>query len=72
MNYLLQNIQRYAVNPFDSGECLFEKSKDGEYVSYDDVQKIIKELLEKHNEELHSEYTKGYEAGLDAAYIANV
>ena len=67
MTNQFDNIQRYKE--FDSsGRAYILQDSDGEYVKYDDVEKIIKELIREHEIQLDKEYSKGYDKGLDAAY----
>jgi hypothetical protein len=69
MSNLLENIQRYDVINFHE-DTYIEKSVNGEYVKYADIEKLVKEM---HDSILgmSNDYALGYEAGLDAAYIAN-
>jgi hypothetical protein len=66
----LNNIQRYSEE-----SCMYEryiaKSDNGEHVKYDDVEKIIKHIMQEHEIQLDKEYERGYDKGLDAAYESN-
>lgn len=69
MANLLKDIQRYELDPYGMSGMIHHE--EGDYVKYDDVEKLIKELKEKQELELDKEYSTGYEKGLDDAYISN-
>jgi hypothetical protein len=66
---LLDNIDTYKLS--DGFPANMVLTFDGDYVKYEDVEKLIKQLKEKHELELDKVYGEGYDKGLDAAYISN-
>jgi HEPN domain-containing protein len=70
----LKNIVRYSETwVVDSGDPSYGSvlkgmavTPNGHYVRYNDILPMLKELQDK----LDKEYERGYEAGLDAAYVS--
>jgi hypothetical protein len=64
----LQGITRYREYNCIEHDSHIVQDEFGEYIKYDDVVKLIKELKEKHELDLDKVYSEGYDKGLDAAY----
>jgi hypothetical protein len=62
---LLDNIDTYKLS--DGFPANMVATFDGDYVKYEDVEKLIKQLKEKHEFDLDKAYSEGYDKGLNEA-----